>query len=101
MSSKSFVGVKRVAIDWVSVGMQHAAAEWERAKQSPGWGMFEPLALVQQEPDVGALQAIYGLVAVEDWGTYRDAYRSTLHGLNLGHEAQQRSVRRRMGVRAC
>ena len=77
-------------VDFVVVGQQHAMAAWERSGQR--------LELVEVEPDPGALQSVYGLVSVEQWRDYRDTYRSTLHGLNLLHEGQQRRVRRLQGV---
>lgn len=94
------LGAREVSVDFVEVGRLHARAGWERAKNAPEWGVFEALVLVVHEPDPGALQAIYGQVSAAQWSEYRNAYRSTLHTLNLQHETQLRAAKKRAALRA-
>ena len=90
---RALTGIRKASIDFLQVGLQHAKAAFEHALTLPATAHV--LELVALEPDAVALQAVYGPVSAEQWSTYRDAYRSTLHGLNMRREAALSRAQRR------
>lgn len=91
---RALTGIRKASIDFFQVGQQHAKAAYEQALAALTVNVHV-LELVPLEPDAVALEAVYGPVSAEQWSTYRDAYRSTLHGLNMRREAALTRAQRR------